>query len=292
MPTIRQQFLATMMHYYPFYSGCGSIMNTPLLRAAAGSGEGLAWARLRCGGRLLVPLNDYVGRAAFYTGDLDPKLSWVCSRLVRRGDTVLDIGANLGLVTLRLSALVGSGGRVHAFEPNPLMIELLERSVQRHHLQNVTVHPVALGEKEAELDLHVPANHAGQASLRDKARGERVRVPVKRLASIPDLPMNRPIRFMKIDVEGYEPEVLRGAEELLKNNPPQAIVFELNHFESFMSHPTVQILASHGYAFFALPKRWLRMRATPADGMTNAPGHDFVAVHRGPNYEQMMRALL
>ncbi len=252
---------------------------------------GLYWARLRCGRELLVPIDDYVGRAAFYAGDLDRKISWVCARLVRGGDTVLDIGANLGLVTMVLSSLVGPDGRVHAFEPNPRMVELLRQSIDRAGSKNVTVHPVALGAAEDVLDLHVPVNHAGQGSLRPNARGERVRVPVKPLASIPQLPFDRPIRLVKIDVEGYEPEVLRGAGPLLSRNPPQAILFELNQHESFTAHPTVQILAGHGYDFFALPKRWVRMRAVPVNGAAQLPGHDFVAIHKGENHQWMVKAL-
>ncbi|MGB7161386.1 MAG: FkbM family methyltransferase [Tepidisphaeraceae bacterium] len=291
MPTLRQNLVALMMHQYPLYSGCGTVANTPLVRKLAGDGEGLHWARLRCGRELLVPIDDYVGRAAFYSGDLDRKVSWVCRRLVRPGDTVLDIGANLGLVTMLLSSLVGPEGRVHAFEPNPRMVELLQQSIDRNYAANVTVHPVALGTEEAELDLHVPVNHAGQASLRSNARGTRVRVPVKQLAAIPSLPLDRPIRLVKIDVEGYEPEVLRGAAPLLSRNPPHTILFELNRHETFASHPTVQILAAHGYDFLALPKRWLRMRATPVNGATHLPGHDFVAIHKGENHRWMRAAL-
>jgi FkbM family methyltransferase len=302
---IHQHAFAALLHCYPLYSGCGSIANLRILRKLAPGGGGgdetggggrevLAWARLRCGERLLVPLNDYVGRAAFFTGDLDRKISWVCSRLVRPGDTVLDIGANLGVVTMHLASLVGSAGRVHAFEPNPRMVDLLRQSLAQRAVQNVALHAVGLGAEDAELELHVPADHAGQASLRANPMRERVnviRVPVKTLATIDRLPRDVPMRLVKIDVEGYEPEVLRGAEPLLANNPPQAILFEANHCKDFRSHPTVQVLARHGYDFFALPKRWVRMSAVRVNGASQVPGHDFVAIQRGPNHDWMTRAL-
>lgn len=290
MPSFRQNLFSILLHQYPLYSGCGSVANTRVFKILA-PGGGLCWARLRCGERLLVPMDDYVGRAAFYSGDLDRKISWACARLVRPGDTVFDIGANLGLVTMLLSSLVGPQGQVHAFEPNPRMVELLRQSVERARSKNVTVHPVALGAEEDHLDLHVPVNHAGQGSLRLNARGERVRVPVKPLASIPELPLDRPIRLMKIDVEGYEPEVLRGAWPLLSRNPPQAILFELNKHDAFAAHPTVEILAGHGYDFFALPRRWVRMSAIPVNGAARVPGHDFVAIHKSEHHSRMAKAL-
>lgn len=208
-----------------------------------------------------------------------------------RGRHVLDIGANLGVVPMLLSSLVGVEGRVHAFEPNPSMIELLRQSIDRNRAKNVTVHPVALGAEEDELDLHVPANHAGKGALHPKLNRQRVRVPVKPLASIAELPLDRPIRLMKIDVEGYEPKVLRGAEPLLAQNPPQTILFELNAHGSCASQPTVRTLARYGYAFFALPQRWLRMSAIAINGATDVPGHDFVAIHKSDNHQWMVKAL-
>lgn len=53
----------------------------------------VAWAKAHGGHWVAAPLDDYVGRAVFYTGELDRKITWICSRVVREGDTVLDIGA-------------------------------------------------------------------------------------------------------------------------------------------------------------------------------------------------------
>ena len=66
-------------------------------------GAHLAWTRLGCGSEILVPLDDYVGRAAYFVGDLDRKISALIQRIVRSGDQVIDVGANLGVVTLHLA---------------------------------------------------------------------------------------------------------------------------------------------------------------------------------------------
>ena len=139
----------------------------------------------------------------------------------------------------------------------------------------------------------MPRHNAGHASLDTRVKGERVRVAVRPLASIDGLPLERPIRLVKIDVEGYEPQVLRGAEPLLATNPPAAIIFELHKLKSFADHPTVQILRRHDYALYALPRRlvWMRALPVPADARGDVPGHDFVALHNGPPHDAMAKAL-
>ena len=110
MPSLRQSLLATLLRRYPLYSGAGTLANSKLVATLAGTSHESVWCPTS-GGDVLAPLHDYVGRAAYYCGDLDPKISWVCKKLVNPGDTVCDIGANIGIVTLLLSRLVGNAGK-------------------------------------------------------------------------------------------------------------------------------------------------------------------------------------
>lgn len=103
---MRAETVARITRLYPFLSGCGTFANHPLLNAAAGRPKGDAWAKVE-GGELSVSLDDYVGRSAFFIGDLDRKVSAIIDRFVRPGDMVLDIGANIGFVSLRLAKRVG-----------------------------------------------------------------------------------------------------------------------------------------------------------------------------------------
>ena len=117
------------------------------------------------GGTLLAPLDDYVGRAAYYVGDLDRKITWLCGQIVQPGDTVLDVGANIGLVTLWLSHLVGPQGRVHAFEPQPDLQDLLQQTLERNDTKNVSLHRFALGSQPGEMELCIPDGNASRPSL-------------------------------------------------------------------------------------------------------------------------------
>lgn len=296
MPTVRQAALASVTRLYPFYSGCGTLANHRIVQKLAGAGSGIAWARVHGGMEIAAPLDDYVGRAAYYSGDLDRKVTWVCSRLVRQGDTVLDIGANLGLVTFILSTLVGPSGTVHAFEPIPDMKKMIDLAMRRNGVGNVQVHQLALGSESSDLALYVPKGHAGAASFLASHRLEDSKpivVPVRRLSDVmAEFDVER-VRLVKIDVEGFEPEVLAGAIEFFESSPPDAILFELNVPSSEApEHPSMQLLSALGYDYFCIPKRLIRMRLFRFDrSRPDLPnmGHDFLAVRRGVLYEEVAR---
>lgn len=281
-PTFREQLVARLTRCYPFLSGCGSLAGSGAMRALAPERGDLVWARAH-GADLCVPLDDYVGRAIYFFGDMDRKLSRICRRVVRPGDTVLDVGANLGVVTLLLSRLVGPTGHVHAFEPNPWLVRILKADLDCAGAENVVLHPIALGAADGELELAVPAGNAGAGSL-VRATGEhleRTRVPVVRLARVLALEKCGPIRLVKIDVEGVEPQVLAGAQAWFERRPPDLVVFELNDADATGDHPTFRALAALGYRFLSIPKALVQLRLHPVDiGAVLPASHDFVAVHR------------
>jgi FkbM family methyltransferase len=159
-------------------------------------------------------------------------------RFVTPGDTVLDVGANWGLVTSRLADHVGPDGRVVAFEPNPGLLSELRRVAARR--PNVAVHPVALSDEPGTLELHVPVSpprsilrerrvHAmatvAPPSHRRATEYATVPVAVRRLDDMVDegvVPGD--VTFLKCDVEGHELAALRGAERVLRRARPTILV--------------------------------------------------------------------
>lgn len=264
MPTLRQKAMSLLLRRYPFYSGCGTLANHPFVQSIAGKSEERIWTRVP-GGEVLAPLDDHVGRSAYYAGDLDRKVTWICSKLVKNGDTVLDVGANLGLVTMWLSFLAGSKGAVHAFEPNFDRQDILEQVIKRNCLSNVCLHPIGLGERESVHILRVPARNMGMGTLNwnkdlgiDQIREYRVRVrPLSRILEQESITK---IRLMKLDVEGFELNVLKGAETYLRNHQIDAILFELNDpSNSFYQEEIIKYLDSLDYGFFSTPKCLVKM---------------------------------
>ena len=298
MPTWNQVAVASVTRRYPLLSGCASIANSPwLMKVAPPNGSERVWAAVP-GGEVYVSLDDFVGRSAYFFGDLDPKLTWICKRLVGRGDTVLDIGANLGVMTTLLSRLVGPTGQVHAFEPNPVLQAALDQTLARNKAANVKLHRLALGSKDGTLELCVPPGNAGQGSFiyhRDHADATRFEVPVRRLSSVLEDEKVAAIKLVKIDVEGFEADVLLGAEEFFQRVRPAAILFEMNDRVSRESShpPVIQVLERLGYAFLAVPRRLLRMglRVYRPGDATGVAGHDVVALPAGAEFERLSRVL-
>jgi FkbM family methyltransferase len=297
LPTLRQSLLAKLCRWYPFYSGAGSLANSRFVAGLAGESDEQTWCSI-FGGDVLVSLNDYVGRAAFFCGDLDPKISWVCKKLVKPGDTVCDIGANIGIVTLLLARLVGKGGKVLAFEPNPVCWNALQAAIDRNQMSNAMALPFALGATSEERTLSIPLDNAGAASLADRAvrnSDKTTRVSVRTLDEVLTEHGIHSVQFMKLDVEGFESEVFKGSTRILEKLRPDAILFEMNEpFTSpLVEHPTFDILARFDYSFLYLPKGlWkVRPRAFDPREIARLPGHDVLAIPRGHKFDRAVATL-
>lgn len=269
--------LSKLLRLYPLLSGCGTLANMRLLAWSAG--DGLSIARLRDGSLLHVHLDDYVGRAAYLLGELDPKISAVCRAALRPGDTMLDVGANYGLVTMQAARLVGPTGFVHAFEPQPELAELIRQSAALNGFAHVTVHPVGLSDGNSDRTMCVPEKNRGMGTVSADLPGRRITVILKEASRYLSSTYCRRPRLMKIDVEGHEAAVLFGAARWIATTKPEIILFEHNDPRA----PDVfDLLQSHGYMIFGIPRAMLRMRLVRlAPGEHGfGPFHDFVAVHQ------------
>lgn len=146
-------------------------------------------------------------------------------RAVRRGSTVIDVGANLGYFTLLLADLTGGEGRVLSFEPNPVMAQRLRQSVAVNGFANFTeVHQIALGGAEGFAALDVDSTQPGGGRMVPlDPNGDASRVPVKRLDETPGA---LDAEFIKIDVEGFEEHVWEGMAGILARRRPITIFME------------------------------------------------------------------
>jgi FkbM family methyltransferase len=147
-------------------------------------------------------------------------------RLVRPGMTVLDVGGNLGLYTLLLSRLVGPSGRIVTFEPDPELFALLRRNCELNGCANVEAHNLALGRRRDRLVLRKMILNSGDNTLGAGGSGLfRREVTIDVVALDEFLPGLRP-DLVKIDVQGWELEVLRGMERTLAACPAAALYLE------------------------------------------------------------------
>ena len=274
--TAGERAVATLTRFYPFNSGCGRLANSGVVGLLARRRKARVWAEFP-GFRALVPMDDLVGRAIFFTGDLDPKVSWAARRFIRPGDVVLDVGANLGLMSLRMAQGAGRGGIVHAFEPNPRLVDFLRATLRANPGLAIRLHPVGLGRSNGLLPFHVPDGNAGKGSLVLPQGGGRVlTVEVRRLSDYcREAGIDR-VDFIKMDVEGVEADVLEGGAEVIGRNRPRAILFEENRRGG--EPASFLILRRLGYRLFALPKNLLRNRLVPVEDPEARSAHDFLAL--------------
>ncbi len=174
------------------------------------------------GVQLALDTRDYFSCMMFY-GRFSPELITLMSSVIRPGDSVIDIGAQLGYVTAHLAELVGSTGSVHSFEPDPNALAQLRSTVSANRHSWVKIFPVAVGDIEGEIDFNVSPTLGWSTAVKGTHHESVVTIRVKattidKLAA--DGQIRRPISFVKIDVEGFECLVLDGMQETVKSDRP------------------------------------------------------------------------
>jgi FkbM family methyltransferase len=228
-------------------------------------------ARLPDGGRLRLRCREVIGFEIMLHGAFEAAESRYLSSRARAGTTAIDVGANIGLFTVPLARAVGSGGRVLAIEPDPENVARLEANLRLNRLANVLVERVAASDWDGEAELHVandPAFHSTVAVHEGREVGRSLRVPVTRLDTM-WMRLGRPaVSAIKIDVEGAELAVLRGAETLLRETRP-ALLLEANTAEQ--GRALADWLAQRSYAWRAEPGLAKRSNAFEPTGGPRLP---------------------
>jgi FkbM family methyltransferase len=154
--------------------------------------------------------------------------------LLANGD-VIDVGANIGYTATLFGRAIEAPYRVHAFEPEERNFRWLERAIQRAKLADrVVANRAAVGSQDGMIDLWHNAAHHGdhriatdqlRASVDDNAPTQHV--PITTIDSYVARDGWQPVSFIKIDVQGFEPEVLHGMGETLRRNPSVDVAVEL-----------------------------------------------------------------
>jgi FkbM family methyltransferase len=163
---------------------------------------------------------DAVGRGLYRRKIHEPSFTkLLLSRFAGFTDrNFIDVGSNIGYFTCLLSKLAGPAGKVLSIEPEPQNLKLLEQNIAINNLQNVAVHPCAVGGSAgyAQLGLYKPLNRGRHSILETEAKS-RIKVPVRTLDDLvkESATTSKQWSLVKIDVEGYEGFVIDGAKETL-----------------------------------------------------------------------------
>jgi FkbM family methyltransferase len=172
--------------------------------------------------------DNYIEWSILSTGTYEDEISKLINISLTEGDTAIDIGGNIGLQSLRMSASVGPGGKVFAFEPLNYLQEKFKKNMALNRVSNVTLFPFALSDQQNELDLIINKDqwNQGTFSLSNKDTGtNKQRIIVKVADEMPEIQLLDSVALIKIDVEGYEFHVLKGLKQTLQKHKPR-IIFE------------------------------------------------------------------
>jgi FkbM family methyltransferase len=195
---------------------------------------------------------------AIFTGGFEEAEWHFVERFLQPGMTVLDIGAHHGFYTLLASQKVGPDGKVVAFEPSPRERKRLLWHLRLNRCRNVQVETFALGSREGEAELFlVVGKDTGCNSLRLPNVTEPirlVRVPVVQLDDYLRQNFIEHVDFIKMDVEGAELEVLKGATELLQRKPLPVWLVEVEDVRTqpwgYKAVEIIKFLRQFGYHWF------------------------------------------
>lgn len=188
----------------------------------------------------------YIGKSVEKYGEFSEAEAMLFKQICKEGDVVLDVGANIGIHTLALSHFVGNTGRVYAFEPQPIVFQTLCANMALNSRINVNCYNMAVGERKGEvlmpdIDYSHRSNYGG-VSADQFDIGQRI--PVHALDAFLDV---RRLKFIKIDVEGMEQDVINGARGLIHSFKP-AIYLENDRRDK--SKALIEIMWGLGYEMY------------------------------------------
>ncbi|MBO9701465.1 MAG: FkbM family methyltransferase [Sporocytophaga sp.] len=174
-------------------------------------------------------------------------------KLIPKDGIILDIGANIGLMTVTLAKKFPES-TVYSFEPIPYNLGTLNQNIELFKLDNVEVFPMALGNEDSEIDMVMPVVnsvkmqglcHVIHDAIPKSSEGETFSVPLRKLDSIKHLKdASQDIVAIKLDVEHFEWAVLEGAREILDKHKP-VIYCELGENENRTK--SMEVLCGLGY---------------------------------------------
>lgn len=260
--------VALLSRHWPFANGSGRILDKYGKGIDLGVGD--RTTQTSDGFPIRVLADDLIGRHILLSGKFDRSIVQVLLDHAQDGDTLLDIGANIGYVSACFLTLVKNSKAV-CVEPQPGIVDLLRHNMAQFG-GRATIHPVALSDTAGELRFHIDRINRGASQVADD--GE-VMVPAinaaKLLASMDRLDL------IKIDVEGHEEPVFRAIGAELVRLKPRAILFEDHGTDAAPSGKIGTILNQAGYVIRGVDKRLFKTRLVPVRSAADCRTNDYLA---------------
>ena len=201
------------------------------------------------GGLIYLNLHESAAMVQRAMHSYEPGKHALIRRHLRPGMTFIDVGANKGDFTLLAARIVGDSGRVISIEPEPDNHSILRRSIELNGYTNVRVMHLALSDRDGTATLQIGST-SGAHTLSPEFSGTRtVEVPTRTLDGVVAEQQLASVDMIKIDVQGLELAVLRGAAETLRANPRIILLLDLPK-QSEKRRAIGEYLAQFGFTYF------------------------------------------
>lgn len=185
--------------------------------------------KIRHGFTLKIPKTDqspYID-FLFFKGEYEKEETSLIKRILKAGDIAIDVGANVGYHTCLMSRCVGDSGKIFSFEPENSNFLVLEENIDLNKINNVVLLNIALGEKEKKETMYISPENKGDHTLVPMDRREPVNIDVTTFnAFYRNNLKHLNVALIKIDVQGYELQVLEGMKDNLKQKTIDNMIVE------------------------------------------------------------------
>lgn len=269
-------------HLLPAYRAIDVFLRTALRLVPPGPvAEGIAlwWGykfrptprivSLRSGASIQFSSIDHLQLLIYYMGVFEPASIAILKSCVDPGDTVVDIGANIGFYTIECSNHVGPGGRVVAVEAAPEHALAIRANLALNEIENVKLLEIAIGDRKSEGILtRRSGDNLGMFTLGNVGGGEAHHVRIDTLDNILEEQNVDRVDFIKMDIEGSEFRALRGAASTIQDQRP-TLLLEINEQAlrgcDSSSLEVIALLHSFGYGGWEITRSGLLSLEAPRD---------------------------
>lgn len=193
-------------------------------------------------------------------GTYEKEISQYVKSSLKPGDTFIDIGANSGYYSLLASIIVGDDGMVLAFEPYPETFNRLIKNLNLNGTDNVRAYNMALSSYDGKGMLNVSRSSDGLNSMKAIPLIKySVEIEVRKLDTV--LEFKKDVKMIKIDAEGSELDIIKGASRIIAESKDLKIIFEINN-KSQESQSIIDKLSTLGFSSFTLANGELSRRVS------------------------------
>jgi FkbM family methyltransferase len=269
--------LRSAVQAWPFANGQGRIVDTlsPHVRFPTGRVK----CRTRHGFDIEVMGSDHIGRHLLLSGQFDSSAALELIKFGEPGDSILDIGANIGYVSCLLLSRIPES-RVTAIEPQPMVSKLLRHNLEQFPPARFHVETIALSDSDGNAALYLDPVNMGASSLHSQSA---TAVDVELRSTQGFLERFEKLDLVKIDVEGHEEAIIRSGADELRRLQPKAILFEDHGKKASPTGAIGGLLVACGYNIYGVRKGLMKTSLVPIRNDADCRYNDYLAVSRQRN---------